>query len=296
MRIGPLRQVVAGPAVEVEGVAADEHHAVDGRGAAQCPAARAVHPAPVHVGLRIGVVVPVVAVVVQRVVQRGGNARHERPLRAARFEHQHAGRRRFAQARGDHAAGGAGADDDVVVAFLHGLRPWSSRPGGARSGAAHAVAPPPALPLGFPPRAGVAGQRVDHVPAPASKAIRRGRGGSLQSTGPACGRWPQREKRELWRRDGCPRRQNSRAGCPPPRAREEIRSVRRTGRETARLRVPVHSSFVATIESFIMGMTASRPGRHLHRWGGSRSPLSRKERRVRVIVGLTLLPVGMRRC
>ena len=121
VRVGPLGQVVAGPAVEVEGMATDEHHAVDGRGAAQRLAAGAVHPAPVHVGLRIRVVVPVVTVVVQRVVQGGGNARHERALGAARFEHQHAGPRRFTQARGDHAAGGAGADDDVVEASHHGV-------------------------------------------------------------------------------------------------------------------------------------------------------------------------------
>ena len=119
--VGPLRQVVAGPAVEVERVAADEHHAVDGRGAAQDLAARAVNSPPVHVGLRIGVVVPVVAVVVQRPVERGRDPDQESAVARARFEHEDLGSGILGQPRREHAARGAGADDDVVMGVLpHG--------------------------------------------------------------------------------------------------------------------------------------------------------------------------------
>ena len=105
------------PAVVVERVAADIDHGVERRRAAQHAPARPVHDALVHVGLRLGVVVPVVPVVHQVVHERGRHVDLPVPPRIARpgLEQAHLVGRILAQAIGEHAPRGPAADDQVVI-------------------------------------------------------------------------------------------------------------------------------------------------------------------------------------
>ena len=133
LRLPEIRQTVPvrpvreardpGPLVVVEGVSADVDHAVDGRRAAEGLAARAVHPSPVHPRLRIGDVGPVVRGAVLGIRERG---RHPDPPlpprhRPPRLDDEHPHVRVLGEPAREHAPGGAGPDDDVVVAALgHG--------------------------------------------------------------------------------------------------------------------------------------------------------------------------------
>ena len=106
-----------GPAVVVERMAADIDHGVERRRAAQHAPARPIHDALVHVGLRLGVVVPVVPVVHQVVHERGRHVDFPVPPRIARpgFQQAHLVGRILTEAIGEHAPGGPAADDQVVI-------------------------------------------------------------------------------------------------------------------------------------------------------------------------------------
>ena len=118
--VGPAGRALGLPLVEVAGVAAHVDHAVDRGRAAQHLAARAVEPAAVQVGLGLGLETPVVARHVHRDGERGRHLDEDAAVAAPRLEQQHAGAHVLAQAVSQHAAGRAGADDDVIEALLHG--------------------------------------------------------------------------------------------------------------------------------------------------------------------------------
>ena len=111
------------PALVVHRVAADVDHAVDQRRAAQALAAALRHAPPAHVRLGLGDVGPVVGGALQRVGQRGGHLRApvEPPVGAAGLQQQHRHVGILGQPRGQHAAGRASADDDVVELVGQGV-------------------------------------------------------------------------------------------------------------------------------------------------------------------------------
>ena len=128
LRLAEVRQAVPvrpllqagdpGPLVVVERISADVHHAVDGGRAAEHLPARAVHAPPVHPRLRIGDVGPVVGGAVLRIGERGRHPNAPLPPRhgASRLDEQDPRFRVLGEPAGEHAPGGAGPDDDVVVA------------------------------------------------------------------------------------------------------------------------------------------------------------------------------------
>ena len=118
--IAPAPGPEAFPLVEVVGVAAHVDEAVDRGGAAEDLAPRAVHAPAVEARLGGGVVAPVVPGAVHRDGERRGHLDEDAAVAAAEFEEQDAGSRILGQARGEDAAGGSGADDDVVVGVAHG--------------------------------------------------------------------------------------------------------------------------------------------------------------------------------
>jgi len=122
--VAPARCPLALPALVVERVAAHVHHAVDRRGAAEDLAARGVQAAAVQLWLALGVVAPVVLRHVHRDRQRARHLDPHRAIGAAVLEQQHLVAAVLGQAVREHAAGGAGADDEVVDGFLrHDLSP-----------------------------------------------------------------------------------------------------------------------------------------------------------------------------
>ena len=74
VRIGPASELVRGPTVVVERVAAEVHQAVDGRRAAHHPPARIVDGLAIQVTLRLTVVGPVVALALERHREGRGHA------------------------------------------------------------------------------------------------------------------------------------------------------------------------------------------------------------------------------
>ena len=127
--IAPAGGAFGLPALEVERVAAHVHQPVDRGGPAEHLAARGVQSAAIQVRLRLGVVAPVVARHVHRNRQRAGHLDPRRAVRAAVLEHQYAVLAVLGETIRQHAARGAGADDQVVDG-LHGpsrarrRRPW----------------------------------------------------------------------------------------------------------------------------------------------------------------------------
>ena len=105
------------PVVEVLRLAAHVEQAVDRTRAAQHLAARLDDLAVVELGLRLGRVEPVDPAVVEQLAVAERNVNPEMAVVPARLEQQHAMAARGGQAIGQHAAGGAGADDDVVEGF-----------------------------------------------------------------------------------------------------------------------------------------------------------------------------------
>ncbi len=112
---GPARVAFGGPGVVVLRVAARVDHGVDGAGAAQHLAAGLVTAPAVEARLGHGGQAPAVEFVL---------GHHGQPCRAvdehaliggAGFKQGHADLRVFAQARGQHTAGGTAAHDEVVV-------------------------------------------------------------------------------------------------------------------------------------------------------------------------------------
>jgi hypothetical protein len=105
-QLGPLR-IVAPLAAHVD-------HAVDAGAAAQRLAARVAQRAAVQAGIGLGLVAPVGARVADAIQVAHGNVDPVVAVAAAGFDQQHALGGVGTQAVGQQAAGGAGADDDVV--------------------------------------------------------------------------------------------------------------------------------------------------------------------------------------
>jgi hypothetical protein len=122
VRVVPAGQPRLRPAVVVAGVAAHVRHAVDRRRAAEHPTARTVDAPPVHVGFGLAPITPVVALVLERIRERCRHVQLPGPrvVDRARLEQQHADVGILAQAVGEHAAGRAGADHDVIEGFGSG--------------------------------------------------------------------------------------------------------------------------------------------------------------------------------
>ena len=113
--IGPAARALLRPAVVVGGIAARERHHVDRGRAAEHLAAHLLDAAAVEVRVRLRLVAPVVHLVFVQLAEPDRNVDQRIEVAAAGFEQQHAGVRVFRQPVGQHAAGGAAADDDVVV-------------------------------------------------------------------------------------------------------------------------------------------------------------------------------------
>ena len=116
--VGPAAVAEPGPGIVVAGLAADVQHGVDRARTAQHLAARN-RQAPVA-GARLGLRVeaPVDAWAVDHLPEADGHMDEGMPITGAGFEQQHAVARVRAKPVGQHATGGAGADDDVVE-LLH---------------------------------------------------------------------------------------------------------------------------------------------------------------------------------
>ncbi len=120
--VAPAVVAEIAPRVVVEAVAADVDHRVDRRAAAERATLRIVHPAIVQLGLRHGRESPVD--VRARELREARRHMDQRiPVPSTCLEQQDPVVRLLAQAGGDGASGGAGADDDVRVALAHAFPP-----------------------------------------------------------------------------------------------------------------------------------------------------------------------------
>src|SRR5262245_66148183 len=90
--------------------------------------------AAVDARLWVGGVIPVDQGVVEQLQDAGWNVDHWMPIRGTGLEQQNAGTA-FTQPAGDHAAGGTGADHDVVGLDIGGC----GRPGAFLPGYGHAT-------------------------------------------------------------------------------------------------------------------------------------------------------------
>jgi hypothetical protein len=89
-------------------------HRVDGTGTAENLAARPVQAATAELLLRLGVERPVDVLQIDQLGEAGGHVNERMPVRAACFEQQNTVSGVFSQPVGEHTAGRAGPDDDVV--------------------------------------------------------------------------------------------------------------------------------------------------------------------------------------
>ena len=118
--------LVGRPALVVQRVAALEDHPVDAARPAEDLAAGVVDTPPVHVRLRLALVLPVVEPVADRDGERGGHVDERVPdvVRPAGLEHQHPGARVGGQpVRQGAARRPAAGDDEVVGVSCHGCLP-----------------------------------------------------------------------------------------------------------------------------------------------------------------------------
>ncbi len=115
VRIGPAARALLGPAVIIAAVAARIGHHVDRRGAAQHLAARRLDPAVVQVGLRLGVEAPIMQAEIVHLAHADRDMDERIEVASPRLDQQHARLPVLAQPVGQHAAGRAGAHDDVVI-------------------------------------------------------------------------------------------------------------------------------------------------------------------------------------
>ena len=121
-RLLPRPVVLAGelrPGVVVAGLAAHVDHAVDRRAAAQHLATGIAQAPPVQPRHRLGHVHPVGARVADAVEIPDRNPHPVVGVRPARLDQQHPPRRVSAQPVGEQAAGGPGADHDMVELRVH---------------------------------------------------------------------------------------------------------------------------------------------------------------------------------
>ena len=91
------------------------------RGTAEHPPARRMHRAVVHAGAGFGGKIPVEARIAEGLEEPGRDLEVGVPRLPARFQQQHAPPRIGGEAVGQHAAGAARADDDVVPVALEAL-------------------------------------------------------------------------------------------------------------------------------------------------------------------------------
>jgi hypothetical protein len=110
----PARVAQRAPVVEILGLATHEDHRIDRTRAAEHLAARPIALPAGQARLGLGAVHPVQARVVERQAVANRHADLKTPVAAAGLEQQHAVPSAGRQARGQHAAGRARADDDVV--------------------------------------------------------------------------------------------------------------------------------------------------------------------------------------
>jgi len=112
--VAPALVAARGPVVVVRGVTPDVDHVVDRAGPAERPPPRPREAPQVAVRLGHRAVAPVVRAVRQEAHHRGG-VDERRGVGAARLEQQHGDGRIGGEPIGEDAAGGASADDHVVV-------------------------------------------------------------------------------------------------------------------------------------------------------------------------------------
>ena len=119
--IAPAGQAAGLPALEIAAVAAYIGHGVGGGAAPHHLAAGAFHPAPADILLRLAEIPPVMEPLLQDLAPAQRDMDPGIPVPAAGLEDQDADIGVFGEAVGEDAAGGAGADDDMVVglAFRH---------------------------------------------------------------------------------------------------------------------------------------------------------------------------------
>ena len=123
IRIRPAFGALLLPSLEIERVPADVDEAVDRRRAAEHFSAGAIDPAAAEMRLGLGAIAPVVGARIHRQRQRRRHLDDQRPIGPAVFEREHGRSPVLGQSIGQHAAGRAGADDDVVEGLLaHGRR------------------------------------------------------------------------------------------------------------------------------------------------------------------------------
>jgi hypothetical protein len=103
------------PGVVVERIAADIHHAVNRARAAEGLAARDRDRAAVEVRFRLGSKPPIVARVVEEFREADGDVNPHRIVNRPGLQQQNLCAGIFGEPVSEHAAGGAGTDDDVVV-------------------------------------------------------------------------------------------------------------------------------------------------------------------------------------
>src|SRR5712671_612781 len=120
MRIGPFRQAGGRPAVVVAAVAPHIGHGVDRGRTAHHLAARAFDAASAHAVLGLAEIHPVMHAVEQEAWPAERNMDPGVAVPAAGLEQQNLAVAVLREAIRQRAAGGAGADDDVVVGFYVG--------------------------------------------------------------------------------------------------------------------------------------------------------------------------------
>ena len=118
--IAPSAKARHSPAIVVAGVPTNVHHAVDRGRTAQDATARMREPAAIQEGFRIGDIVPVEAIGAQQAADRGRHGDAPASIPWPGFDEQHADRRVFREAGGQHAAGRACADDHVIMTAAGG--------------------------------------------------------------------------------------------------------------------------------------------------------------------------------
>ena len=129
VRIGPAARALLRPAVVVAGIAARIGHDVDRGRAAQDLAAHRLDAPAVEVRLGIGLVAPVEHAVFVHAAHAERDVDVRVPVAAAGFEQKHARGAVLGQPVGQHAAGRAGADDDVIVSVgCHFTPPYAIPP------------------------------------------------------------------------------------------------------------------------------------------------------------------------
>ena len=103
------------PLVVITGMATDVAHGIDRTGAADHLSARPPQAALFQVGIGGGVVIPVDAFLADQLGDAGRHVYQRIPVFGAGFQQQHADFRVLAQTVGQHATGGSGTHDDVIV-------------------------------------------------------------------------------------------------------------------------------------------------------------------------------------